>query len=62
MKHDIREIKALFFPRWDRQNLWRISTRSRRRAVDDSDLGYCDTDRQVIAMSNPHFPRPEESI
>ena len=39
------EIKRLFFPRWDRQNLWRISTRSNRKVH-----GYCDVDWRVIEI------------
>jgi hypothetical protein len=27
------QIKRLFFPRWDRQDLWGVSTRSRRRVL-----------------------------
>jgi hypothetical protein len=43
------EIKRQFFPRWDRQNLWRISTRSRRKVH-----GYCDRERRVIEIVIQH--------
>jgi hypothetical protein len=43
-KH-FRKVKALFFPRWDRQHLWRISTHSRRTGH-----GYCDQERRVIEI------------
>ncbi len=45
LHHQFQQIKRLFFPRWDRQNLWRISTRSRRKVH-----GHCDSDRRVIEI------------
>lgn len=44
-----REIKKLFFPRWDRAGVWRISTRSRRNVH-----GHCDTERRVIEIVVQH--------
>ena len=43
------EIKHQFFPRWDRHNLWRISTRLRRTVH-----GYCDAERRVIEIVIQH--------
>jgi predicted metal-dependent hydrolase len=43
------DIKHLFFPRWDRQNRWQISTKSRRNVH-----GHCDRDRRVIAIVIQH--------
>jgi len=42
-------IKRLFFPRWDRRALWRVSTRSRRRVH-----GHCDPKRRVIEIVVQH--------
>jgi hypothetical protein len=41
-----RQIKQLFFPRWDRKKLWRIRTSSRRTAD-----GCCDSKRRVIKIT-----------
>jgi len=49
MKKHFKDIKQLFFPRWDRQNLWRVSTRSKRKV-----LGYCDRERRVIEIVIQH--------
>lgn len=46
VRHEFRAIKSLFFPRWDRANRWRISTRSRRGVH-----GYCDRIRKVIEVA-----------
>src|SRR5207244_858046 len=45
VRRHFQEIKTLFFSRWDRQNLWRISTRSRRKVH-----GHCDPERRVIEI------------
>ncbi len=45
MRHHFLEIKRLFFPRWDRDNHWRVSKRSKRRLH-----GHCDTERRVIEI------------
>ena len=47
-KH-FQEVKRLFFPRWDRQDLWRVSTTSRWKVH-----GRCDPDRQVIEIVVQH--------
>ena len=47
IKH-FRKVKALFFPTWDRQNLWRISTTSNRTGH-----GYGDQERRVIEIMIP---------
>jgi hypothetical protein len=47
-------IKRQFFPRWDRDNRWRVSTRSKRRVH-----GYCDTERRVIEIVF-QFSDPDE--
>ena len=39
-------VKRYFFPRWDREDRWRVSTRSKRR-VD----GHCDAERRVIEIA-----------
>lgn len=54
MKKHFLEIKQLFFPRWDRANLWRVSTRSKRKV-----LGYCDRERRVIEIVAQHADRDE---
>lgn len=43
------EIKRQFFPRWDREHCWRISTRSRRKVH-----GFCDSARRVIEIVVQH--------
>lgn len=45
IRQQFLEIKRLFFPRWDRHDLWRVSTRSRRRVH-----GHCDPERRVIEI------------
>jgi hypothetical protein len=49
LRQHFLEIKSLFFPRWDRDNLWRISTKSRRNVH-----GHCDRERRVIAIVIQH--------
>src|SRR5580700_6595928 len=49
LRRRFREIKQQFFPRWDRNNLWRVSTRSRRRVH-----GRCDPERRVIEIVARH--------
>lgn len=44
-----QEIKDLFFSRWDRQDLWRVSSRSRRKVH-----GHCDPERKVIEIVVQH--------
>lgn len=48
-------INRLFFPRWDRQNIWRISTRSRRKVH-----GRCDPERRVIEIVVQHSDPDEQ--
>ncbi len=55
LRHHFPEIKTLFFPRWDRHNLWRISTRSRRKVH-----GHCDPERRVIAIVIQHEDPDEQ--
>jgi hypothetical protein len=43
------EIKRLFFRRWDRHGLWRVSTRSRRTVH-----GRCDREGRVIEIVVQH--------
>src|ERR1700681_2068403 len=49
VRRHFRDIKHLFFPRWDRQNVWRISTKSKRRVH-----GHCDVRRRVIEIVVQH--------
>ncbi len=49
-----QQIKQQFFPRWDRRNEWRISTRSRRKVH-----GHCDPERQIIEIVAKHYD-PDE--
>ena len=49
MKPQFMTIKRAFFPRWDRRNLWRVSTRSRRKVE-----GCCDPKRRVIEIVVQH--------
>lgn len=49
LRQHFLEIKHQFFPRWDRKNLWRISTRSRRNVH-----GCCDPERRVIEIVIQH--------
>src|SRR5262249_25280722 len=48
------QIKQLFFPRWDRQGRWRVSTRSKRRVH-----GHCDLERRVIEIVVQHSDHDE---
>ena len=49
IESQFRDIKHLFFPRWDHDYRWRIGTKSRRRV-----LGHCDVKRQVIEIVVQH--------
>ena len=49
LRNHFLEIKHLFFPRWDRDDRWRISTRSRRTVH-----GYCDAERRVVEIVIQH--------
>ena len=49
LQRHFREIKHLFFPRWDRQDTWRVSSRSRRKVH-----GHCDPERRVIEIVIQH--------
>ena len=49
LAHHFLEIKKLYFPRWDREELWRISTRSKRNVQ-----GHCDPVRRVIEIVIQH--------
>jgi len=51
---DFLDIKTLYFPCWDRANLWRLSAKSKRRV-----LGYCDRDRRVIEIVARHADSDE---
>lgn len=46
MNKHFLEIKHQFFPRWDRDHRWRISTRSRRKVE-----GCCEPERRVIEIA-----------
>src|SRR5262245_5171459 len=45
IQHHCKYIKHLFFPRWDRDDRWRFSTRSRRRVH-----GHCDPVARTIEI------------
>jgi uncharacterized membrane-anchored protein YjiN (DUF445 family) len=49
LQRHFQEIKKVFFPRWDRQDLWRVSSRSRRKVH-----GHCDPDLKVIEIVIQH--------
>lgn len=49
MKQHFHEIKRLFFPRWDRQNEWKLRTTSARKCQ-----GHCDRERKVIEIVARH--------
>jgi len=49
LHHHFQVVKRLFFPRWDRADLWRVSTRSKRKVH-----GRCDTERRVIEIVMQH--------
>lgn len=49
VRHHFQDIKRLFFRRWDRQDLWRVSTRSRRTVH-----GRCDPERRLIEIAVQH--------
>ena len=51
------EIKHQFFSRWDRDDRWRITTRSRRKAH-----GHCDPMRQVIEIMIQHNDPDEQEM
>jgi hypothetical protein len=48
------QIKRLFFPRWDRQDLWRVSTTSKRHIH-----GRCDPELRVIEIVIQHADHDE---
>jgi hypothetical protein len=52
MTHNVRrqfdDVKRLFFPRWDREGHWRVTTKTRRSAASH---GICDLKRRVIEIS-----------
>lgn len=50
MKRHFHEIKRLFFPRWDRQSVWRLRTTSTRKCQ-----GHCDRERKVIEIVARHI-------
>lgn len=50
LKQHFREIKCQFFPRWDRNERWRISPTSRRRVQ-----GHCDRERHMIEIVVQHI-------
>lgn len=54
IQHDFREIKRLFFPRWDRENRWKLRIGSRRNV-----FGHCDVERQVIEIA-VQYEAPDE--
>ena len=49
LQRDFGIIKSQFFPRWDRDDRWRISMNSRRRVH-----GHCDGTRRVIEIVVRH--------
>jgi hypothetical protein len=49
LQRHFQEIKKVFFSRWDRQDLWRVSSRSRRKVH-----GHCDPERRVIEIVIQH--------
>jgi len=49
LRQHFREIKRQLFPRWDQHNLWRVTTRSKRKVH-----GHCDRDRRVIEIVIQH--------
>jgi hypothetical protein len=49
IRQQFREIKRLFFARWDRRDLWRVSRTSRRKVH-----GRCDPERRVIEIVVQH--------
>lgn len=50
MKRHFHEIKRLFFPRWDRQNEWKLRMTSARKCQ-----GHCDRERKVIEIVARHI-------
>lgn len=49
MKRHFHEIKRLFFPRWDRNNEWKLRATSARKCQ-----GHCDRERKVIELVARH--------
>ncbi len=49
VRQDFDRIKRLFFPRWDRAGLWRVTTNSRRRLH-----GFCDQAQKRIEIVTSH--------
>ena len=49
LQHHFREIKQLYFPHWDRDHRWRISTKSRWQVH-----GHCDRERLIIEIVVQH--------
>ena len=54
LRQHFLEIKRQFFPRWDRDNLWRIRTSSYRNVH-----GYCDIKRRVVEVV-ARYDNPDE--
>jgi hypothetical protein len=54
IRRNFQDIKRLFFPRWDRQGRWQVSTRSRRTVH-----GHCDSERRVIEIVFQHADADE---
>lgn len=58
LQRHFRDIKHLFFPRWDREDAWRITTSSRRRVH-----GYCNpVVRTIEVVALPRDPDERDML
>lgn len=55
VQRHFHSVKSVFFPRWDRDDRWRVTTSSKRN-VD----GYCDSKRRVIEIVRTSSDHPDK--
>ena len=48
LEQEYQNIRKLFFPRWDREGLWKVSSNLPEDGKVSSGLGYCDPDNKII--------------
>ena len=48
LEQEYQNIRKLFFPRWDREGLWKVSSNPPEDGKVSSGLGYCDPDNKII--------------
>ena len=48
LEQEYQNIRKLFFHRWDREGLWKVSSNLPEDGKVSSGLGYCDPDNKII--------------